>query len=142
MRFFIAGVMQGSSLGTDLHDQAYRTTIARHLQEGFPGADVYDPWEEHQASITYDDAEGKRVFLEHNQMCGEVDVLVAFVPEASMGTAIEMWEAYRNGKRVIAISPMSENWAVKFVCDRRYASLDEFKDAIEDGSLRRLLLAD
>ena len=37
------------------------------------------------------------MFERHNDMCREVDVVIAFVPEASMGTAIEMWEAYQHG---------------------------------------------
>jgi len=35
-----------------------------------------------------------------------------FVPEASMGTAIEMWEAHQHGAAVITISPLKHNWAV------------------------------
>ena len=45
------------------------------------------------------------MFFRHNRMCREIDVLLAFVPEASMGTAIEMWEAYQHGAAVITISP-------------------------------------
>ncbi len=139
MLFFIAGVMQGSSYGNDVIDQDYREVIRGVLERHIPDADVYDPWADHQESMTYSDAEGKRVFLQHNELCGQVDVLVAFIPQASMGTAIEMWEAYRNGRKVIAISPMEHNWAIKFVSNYRYDSLDDFVRAVEDGSFKVIL---
>ncbi len=139
MRFFIAGVMQGSHQGTQLHEQDYRQHIEQAVRRAFPDAGVYDPWALHRESITYDDLVGKQVFLEHNRMCGEVDVLIAYLPQASMGTAIEMWEAHRNGKIVIAITTMNHNWAVKFVSHHRFASLEAFDAAANDGSLAALV---
>jgi len=139
MRFFIAGVMQGSSYGNDVIDQDYREVIREVIERQIPEANVYDPWADHKESMTYNDAEGKRVFLEHNELCGQVDVLVAYVPQASMGTAVEMWEAYRHGRKVIAISPMEHNWAIKFISDYRYDSLEDFVRAVEDGSFKLIL---
>lgn len=139
MRVFIAGVMQGSSHSTDVHCQEYRGRIEAALKRANPQTTIYDPWANHRESLTYDDLTGKQVFLEHNQMCGEFDVVVAYVPQASMGTAIEMWEAFRNGRVVISISPMAFNWAIKFISDHRFDSLDDFDAAADDGTLTRLL---
>ena len=61
--------------------------------------------------------------------------MLAFVPEASMGTAIEMWEAHQHGRAVITISPMKHNWAVKFLSHELYADLDEFETAIRNGRM-------
>ena len=142
MKFFIAGVMQGSNIGLELHGQNYRDEIKDALRRAFPDADVYDPFERNQNSLLYDDETGRRVFLEHNRMCGtEVDVLVAFAPVASMGTAIEIWEAWKNDALVIAISPMTENWAIKFLCDPIYPDLDAFKTALESGEIQKLVRA-
>ncbi|HUT08928.1 MAG TPA: hypothetical protein VMY42_00385 [Thermoguttaceae bacterium] len=137
MRFFLAGIMQGSHTGPLVHDQDYREHIKRLLAEHFPEAEVYDPRGEHADSINYDEATGRRVFFHHNAMCREVDVLLAFVPEASMGTAIEMWEAYQHGAAVIAISPLEHNWAVKFLSHALYADVEEFEAALEDGRISR-----
>ena len=112
MRIFLAGIMQGSHLASVIHNQDYRTRIKSMLVEHIPGAEVYDPLADHGDSLEYDDRRGREVFFRHNQMSAEVDVLVAFVPEASMGTAIEMWQAYRSGKVVITISPLVLNWTV------------------------------
>ena len=137
MKFFIAGIMQGSHTRMVLHDQDYRRHIKELIEENFPKADVYDPLANHSDSITYDDRTGRDTFLAHNKMCSEVDVLLAFVPEASMGTAIEMWEAYTHGAAVITISPMPLNWAVKFLSHELYADVEQFEQDVRNGRLAR-----
>lgn len=129
--------MQGSLTEAALHAQDYRLHLKRLIEAHFPAADVYDPLAEHAGSIDYDDARGRDVFFRHNLMCREVDVLIAFVPEASMGTAIEMWEAYQHGAAVVTISPMIHNWAVKFLSHAIFPSLEACEAAIVDGSLPR-----
>jgi len=137
VRFFLAGIMQGSLTEAVLHDQGYRERIKELIRVHFAEADVYDPLADHSDSIRYDEATGRRVFFRHNAMCREVDVLLAFLPEASMGTAIEMWEAYQHGAAVIAVSPMEHNWAVKFLSHELYADLHQLEAAIESGRLAR-----
>jgi hypothetical protein len=126
-------------LGTALHNQDYRGHLKRLLALHLPDAEVYDPLADHSNSLSYDDELGRRVFMHHNELCSEVDVVLAFVPEASMGTAIEMWQAHRHGRRVVTISPLKHNWAVKFLSDIRYADVQEFEDALVSGSLLRQL---
>jgi hypothetical protein len=137
MRFFLAGIMQGSHTEALLHNQDYRGRIKRLLETGFPGAEVYDPRAEHADSIHYDEATGRRVFFRHNQMCRQIDVLLAFLPEASMGTAIEMWEAYNHGAAVITISPLRHNWVVRFLSHALYADVGSFEAAVRSGQLAR-----
>ncbi len=135
MRFFLAGIMQGSHAQKRVHDQDYRAHIARLLEQHFSDAEIYDPRGNHAGSLGYDDRTGRDLFFHHNRMCREVDVLLAFVPEASMGTAIEMWEAYQHGAAVISISPLSHNWAVKFLSHALYGDMAEFEAALERGEV-------
>ena len=135
MRFFLAGIMQGSHLAAAIHNQDYRPRLKELLAEHFPLAEIYDPLADHANSLDYDDELGRRVFLHHNRLCREVDVLVAFVPEATMGTAIEMWEAYTAGRAVVTISPLKHNWAVRFLSHELYADVEEFESALADGRL-------
>ena len=127
--------MQGSHLAATIHNQDYRGRIKRLLAQHFPLAEIYDPLADHSDSLAYDDQRGRTVFFHHNHLCREVDVVLAFVPEASMGTAIEMWEAYRHGRAVIAVSPLKHNWAVKFLSHELYADLDELEGALAGGQL-------
>jgi hypothetical protein len=136
MRIFIAGIMQGSHTKSAIHNQDYREQIIHLLKTAFPDAEIYDPLAKHRNSLEYKAATGREVFLRHNLMCREIDVLLAYLPEASMGTAIEMWEAYQHGAAVISISPLKHNWAVKFLSHILFSDLAEFETAINDGSLR------
>ena len=141
MRFFLAGIMQGSHLGALMHNQDYRGRLKQLLVEQVPGADVYDPLADHANSIDYDSTRGQSVFFHHNRMCGETDVVLAFVPEATMGTAIEMWEAYRHGRIVATISPLQQNWAVKFLSHLLYADVEQFERELREGEFLRRLQA-
>ena len=135
MRFFLAGIMQGSYSEALLHDQEYRTRIKQLIETHFPHAELYDPLANHSESLGYDEATGRDVFFGHNRMCREVDVLLAFVPEASMGTAIEMWEAYQHGAAVITVSPLKHNWAIKFLSHAIYTDLEQFEAAVLSGEV-------
>jgi len=139
MRFFLAGIMQGSRHELTLHDQNYRDRLREALLAQFPEADIYDPLADHSDSITYQDGTARDVFYHHNRMCREVDVLIAFVPEATMGTAIEMWEAHEHGRAlVISISPLAKNWAVKFSSHVIYADMAAFETALASGEVAAL----
>ncbi len=60
-------------------------------------------------------------------MCEASDCMIAFLPEASMGTAVEMWECNKKGVPVWSITPMKQNWVVKFLSTEIFESLDEFE---------------
>ncbi|MCA9247932.1 MAG: hypothetical protein KDA42_12475 [Planctomycetales bacterium] len=139
IQIFLAGIMQGSHLGEVLHNQDYRGRLRRILEEKFPEASIYDPLADHGNSLEYDAQRGREVFLRHNAMCAEVDVLIAFVPEASMGTAIEMWQAHQHGRLVITISPLEHNWAVRFLSDQVYRDVEAFEAALQNGQIAQLI---
>jgi len=139
LRFFIAGIMQGSLAQSGLHPQEYRDEILEALRDCFPDAEIYDPLAAHRDSLRYDGKTGRQVFFGHNFQCRHVDVLVAYLPEASMGTAIEMWEAYRHGTVVVTISPMRKNWVVRFLSHIVFADLREFVEAARSGELARVI---
>ena len=139
MKWFIAGIMQGSIKTEHLHVQDYRSELTRLIKTYFPDHAVFDPFFNHQDSISYDDQTGKKVFLQHNRMAAETDVLVAFVPEATMGTAIEMWEAWKNGVAVITISELQHSWAVKFTSHLLFDDIGHLESAFENGEIQSFL---
>ena len=137
MTFFLAGIMQGSHRGAVLHAQDYRRRLRELLVMHVAGAEVYDPLAEHRESLGYGEAQGRQVFFHHNRLCGAADVVIAFVPEATMGTAIEMWEAHQHGAAVITISPLKHNWAVKFLSHAIYADFAAFEAALHSGEVAK-----
>lgn len=136
MHIFLAGIMQGSHRESVLHDQDYRGRLSRLFQQHWPDVTLYDPLAGHGSSLEYDDRTGREVFLSHNRMCRAVDLVVAFVPQASMGTAIEMWEAHEHGRGVVVtISPLEHNWVVRFCSDVVYPDLESLESAVQSGEL-------
>ncbi len=138
-RVFLAGIIQGSLIEPAIHDQDYRRRIKDLLADCLPDAEVYCPVTAHPQSLSYDDARGREVFLGHIRMARDSDLVVAYLPSASMGTAIELWEAHRAGAATAAITPLTLNWAVRFLCDLVVGDLDEFAAACRDGRVARLM---
>jgi len=66
-------------------------------------------------------------------------VLIAYLPEASMGTALEIWEASRAGRIILTISPLAENWVIKALATRNFVTLEEFADFVLQGKFESLL---
>jgi len=139
VEIFLAGIIQGSIADERIHQQDYRDRLKCALRRALPEATLFCPIENHPNSLGYSFAKGRDVFRFLVDKAARSDVLLAFVPEASMGTAIEMWEAYNRGKLVIAISPLKKNWAIKFLSHRIFGTLEEFEGFVASGGLADLI---
>lgn len=139
--FFVAGIIQGSRREATMHSQSYRERIVGLLRATFPDAQVYCPVENYPDSLALTEVEQRATFFGLMERAAEADVLIAFVPEASMGTAIEMWQAHRHGRVVVAISPMAVNWAVRFLTTVLLPDIEAFERYVRSGDLARLLEA-
>jgi sulfur carrier protein ThiS len=138
-RVFIGGIMQGSRRENTIDTQDYRLIIGQCLRSHLLNVEVIDPFELHPNSVAYDTAAARRTLIDLAQAAGLADVVVVYVPEASMGTALEMWEAYRGGKPIFAISPLVYNWVVRCLATRVFADLDEFCAFVASGDFERSL---
>jgi hypothetical protein len=139
MQVFIAGIMQGSRLDRYIDSQEYRQVIAAAILNQRPNAEIVDPNELHPEGVDYGDDLAKRTLLEMADLAGRCDLVVAFAPRASMGTAIEMWQAFQAGVPVVTISPMAANWVVKHLSNVLLPDLDAFRAWAADGGLDRLM---
>lgn len=139
MRVFLAGIMQGSHVAALVHDQHYRGRLSEAVRRRWPAAEVYDPFAGHATSVGYSLERAREVFEGHVAMCREFDLVVAWVPEASMGTAIEVWEAHRHGRAVITITPLVHNWVVQLTSLAVYRDEEAFEEALASGEIDRLL---
>jgi len=131
MRVFIGGVMQGSKQGKGIADQDYRRRITEVLLDRWPDVEVVDPYTLHPNSVEYDDAAAKETLFAMVDMAAHSDLVIAYVPTASMGTTMEMYAAYRHGVPVITISPMTENWVVRALSRRVFPDLTSFLAAVQ-----------
>jgi hypothetical protein len=139
MRVFICGIIQGSISDLAVHGQAYRNRLRQLVETHLPDAEIYCPVSLHPESIKYDDTTAFRVFEESIDVARRSDLLVAYLPEASMGSAIEMWEAKRAGVKVVTITPLEHNWVVKYASDLVVGSIEEFEDLLKNSTVARLL---
>jgi len=140
MRIFLSGIIQGSRQGKDIHTQDYRSVLKGVLHRHAPDADLVCPIDLHPRSVDYDEAQARETFDDMVRLAQEADVVVAYLPEASMGTAVEMWEAHKRGALVLTVTPMHENWTIKFLSTRVFPGLDAFESFITSGELSRLLV--
>jgi hypothetical protein len=141
MNVFLAGIIQGSLSEATIHDQDWRTPIKRILAEHHPDAEVYCHYSVHPNSITYDLPEIKETLADGFQRSADCDLLIAYLPSASMGTAIEIYEAARNNAIVLTISPMAPNWVLRAYSDEILADTEAFEKFIAAGGLIALLEA-
>ncbi len=131
MRIFIGGVMQASNHGKELVDQGYRNRIADALTARWPELEVIDPLRLHPNSVGYDDAAAKETLFALLELAMRSDLVIAYLPVASMGTALEMYSAYQSGVPVVTISPLQENWVVRATSRRQFRDLESFIAALD-----------
>lgn len=137
-RIFIAGIIQGSCKGKGVWSQDYRGRLKVVLSEAFPEWEIYCPVENHPKSVEYTDQEALDTFTHHIELVKRSHLVVAYLPSASMGTAVEIWEAHKEGIPVWSITPMRENWVIRFTSSHIFSSLEELEDYLRSHSPQEL----
>jgi len=140
MKVFLAGVMQGNMKNHGIRSQDYRTQLTKLLQSIVPAVEVIDPDITDPDRLKYTKEQSADMFFRYCEMAGEVDLLISFIPEASMGSAVEMWKAYNANIPFLTISPMDHNWVVKLLSHKIYPSMENFKDNFTIELLEELKL--
>ena len=135
MKVFFGGIIQGSIVGKNIHSQNYRKQIIQSLQSNYPDIDIFDPVENHEDSVHYDDDQARQVFFHHIDILRTCDLMIAFLPEASLGTAIEMRAAYDNNIPILTISPMTHNWVIRIMSARNFSTVEEFTQYISENNI-------
>ena len=139
MKIYISGVMQGSTMSHGIQEQEYRRLLRDAVTIHHPDAEIYDPFLRFPDSAEYDDQRAKEALFEMAAEAGASDVVIAFLPEASMGTALEIIRAYDNGKTILSISPMEKNWFINAVSTKIFPTLDKFFTWINQTDLASLV---
>lgn len=135
IKIFFGGIIQGSNKGLDIHGQDYRQEIKNLIRQNLSHVRIFDPFEGHEMSVHYDDRKARQTFFEHLNYVRDSDLMIAYLPQASLGTAIEMWEAHRHNVPILSISPMTTNWIIRLLPVRNFETIDGFKTFINKGGL-------
>ena len=139
--YFLSGVMGGSGsgsstvLGIRMESQDYRHLVSAAIQRADPTAIVIDPLamgalraaELTTAEPWTDDNDVRRMFGDVVAAAAAADIVISYLPTASMGSAVELHEARNAGKLIICIVPsaaMRSNWVVRSYADRTVESIE------------------
>jgi len=139
VQFFLAGIMQGSLAELGIHDQSYRDVLRDVLRARFPEAHMFCPLELNPNSVGYTTEEARVCFFSTIEEATRSDLVIAYLPSASMGTAVEMYAAYQAGVPIVSITPLAENWAVKLLSAAVVPSLEAFEVFVQEGGIERVL---
>ncbi len=139
MNVFLAGIIQGSLSREKIHAQDWREPIKRILSEHLPQSNVYCHYSKHPNSITYRMDDIRSTFADGLARARDCDLLIAYLPSASMGTAIEMHEARRCNSAIVTISPLAPNWVLRIYSDIILPDTDAFEAFAASGDLGRLV---
>lgn len=139
MKIYIAGVMQGSEQGKGIRGQGYRQVISEALKTNDPDAEIYDPYLHFPDSVDYDDQRARKTLFILADEAGAADIVIAYLPEASMGTALEMVRAYDNGVPILTISSMEKNWFINALSTKVFPSLEAFCDWMRKSPINDLV---
>ena len=105
------------------------------MRRHHPQVEIVDPVQLHPDSVGYDRPQAVRTFLELLDQAAEADLMVAYLPEASLGTALEIWRAYEAGKPIFVISPMANNWMLWATAKHIFADIAAFVEFVSQGNL-------
>lgn len=137
--FFLAGVIQGSNLKLGVESQNYRSDLKEILTRRLPNRTWFCPVENHKDSPHYDDDQARDVFHHHLDLAlDRCRCVIAYLPMASMGTAVEIWEAYKAGVPVLTITPMTTNWVVRICSTKVFENLQSFEEFCTEPNIESL----
>jgi hypothetical protein len=141
MKVYVSGVVHGSRADSGIESQEYRERIREILAGRYQDVEVVSPLTElDQERLRTDGKYAEETFFGQINRALTSDVVVAFLPQASMGAAIEIWEAYKNSRPVVVISPLQQNWVVRFLSTCCCPDLDGFASLVASGELDKFLL--
>ena len=138
MKIFIAGIMQGNRKDELIHSQDYRKIISNKLSKIVGNVEVVDPDKTDPNRLSYSHEQAKEMFFKYCRIAGKADLLIAYIPEASMGSAVEMWMAYKARIPIVTISTMKSNWVIKLLSSEIYETLEEFTENFDSNMLKKL----
>ena len=138
MKIFFGGIIQGSKQGQDIHSQDYRGRVKQVLKEHYPDIEIFDPVENHEESVEYDDKQAHITFFGHLEIVDTCDLMIAYLPQASLGTAIEMNRAYDRKIPIISISPMTTNWVIRLLTEKNFETVEAFEKFISVNDLTEI----
>ena len=150
--YFLSGVMQGARASGDgfagVVSQDYRAEIKAAVLAADGEARVIDPWElikplaaelypagTARDEMFHEAAHVQRGLALVTDAAADADVVVSYLPEASMGSALELHAARAKRRLVYVVAPgkMARNWVVVSHADRIFESIEQLAGWLRGG---------
>lgn len=120
-----------------MESQDYRLLLSEALRRHIPNVQLIDPWAENPNSLEYTEEQARHTFVTMTNMASEADLLIAYLPLPSMGTAMEMWQAYQANTYIIAVTPFVHHWAIRFTANEILPDLESLIGWLENGRFQQ-----
>lgn len=135
LRIFLSGIISGSLTDKQIHQQSYRDQLRAIFHECLPDAEILCPWDMHPNAINFGPDLACKALVAEVEAAASSDLVVAYIPQASMGTAMEIWEAHKRGVPVLAITPLTQNWSILLAATRTFPTIAAFGEFARSGGL-------
>ena len=136
IKIYISGILRGSR-ENEFYPQCYRKRIVDIIQKSWESAVVHCPNIKGAVSDTETLKDTAKEFEQQLSMLKKSNIVVAYIPEASMGCAIEVYNASMRGKYVVTITPMKSNRMIRMFSHEIYDSVDSFEQACLVGKFKK-----
>ena len=140
--YFLSGVMQGAKADGDgvegTVNQDYRGQLKAAILSADSSASIIEPWDlvgafvketyaegTPQSDMFRDDAHVAQAFGICVDAAAKADVVISYLPEASMGSAVELHAAHQAGRKILVVAPgsMAGNWVVRSYSNQTFQSI-------------------
>jgi hypothetical protein len=135
LKIFLSGIISGSLTGKEIHQQTYRDELRAILRECAPAATILCPWDMHPDAVNFGPEMARAALVAEIEAAASSDLIVAYIPQASMGTAIEIWEAHKRGVPILVITTLVHNWVVLLTARQTFPTIDDFAAFARSGGL-------
>lgn len=132
---YITGIQRGSK--KELHPQTYRKQIIDAIRETWDSATLQCPTIDESRDKEEQLKDTVKEFEQRLSLLKKANIIVAYIPEASMGSAIELYNASLRGKYVVTISPMRSNRIIRLFSHDIYDSVESFINACQVGKFKK-----
>ena len=136
VKIFVSGIVHGSR-ENDVYPQCYRKRLVDVIEKSWETAIVSCPSIANSKTSTESLTDTMKAFELQLSSLKKSDIVVAYIPEASMGAAIEIYNASLRGKYVVTITPLQSSRIIKIFSHDIYDSVDSFEQACEIGKFKK-----
>ncbi len=140
MKIFLGGIVHSGMSNPDTYDQSYRGIIKEQLRIHHPQVEIYCCNDDRSSDPSKFECRSPKENFEHFlQNVRTSKIFIGYLPYPSIGTAIELYNAYLHGVPTITITPLKMNWSIQAYSTHVFGTLEEFLDEIPKGLLVKYL---